>query len=55
MVAGGWDPAPLAVRDRRHRPEADSYRAIAVRCWPASWCLGCTGTGARVPRLVRPI
>jgi hypothetical protein len=25
--------------------EADSYRAIAVRCWPASRSVGCTGTG----------
>jgi len=35
-------PSSGAMVAGRHRPEADSYRAIAVRCWPASRSLGCT-------------
>ena len=38
------DPEWVA-EDGRRRPEADSYRAIAVRCWPAFRSLGCTGAG----------
>lgn len=41
--------------NRPRRPEADSYRAIAVRYWPASRAVGCTGVGRKYRRSFGPL
>ena len=41
--------------NRLRQPEADGYRAIAVRCWPASRAVGCTGAGREYRRSFGPL
>jgi hypothetical protein len=40
---------------RRMMPEAGSYCAIAVRCWPAFGAVGCTGGGREYRRSSGPL